>query len=390
MNTVITSLTVLKALARDKLFVSLAEYDACQPSEKKERFNDLLYEIYSRGAECDLAGYISNLIISDENAFSHRRAKGENCSFYVSDSFIQDLINIQNAVEKLRGNGRFEVGFWDDLLCGAKDAIVAKLGKYYARNGYGIYIKNRAFRYKNGEIAAVKSNDGLSLSDLKDYVEEKKIITDNVSDFLGGLPYSHMLLYGDKGTGKSSTVHAIINQFANRKLRLVEICREDIQNIPEICAILSEIPLKFILFMDDLSLDSESGDITALKTILEGSFSCPSENVMFVATSNRRHIVKENVSDRENALHPTDSMEEQLSLSDRFGLTVMFSSTDKQSYLSIVTQLADDCKIKCDRASLCDLAERWAIVKGGRSPRRAKQFIDLVYACEQAGRQIEF
>ena len=149
-------------------------------------------------------------------------------------------------------------------------------------------------------------------------------------------------------------------------------------------------PLKFMIFIDDLSLGEYDDKISTLKAGLEGSVCGSSDNIMIVATSNRRHIVKESFSDRENSVHPGDSMAEQLSLSDRFGLTVMFSPTDRQNYLSITEQLADDRGLTTDRETLMALAERWAILKGGRSPRRAKQFIDFAYACEQRGMQINF
>ena len=150
------------------------------------------------------------------------------------------------------------------------------------------------------------------------------------------------------------------------------------------------LPFKFFLFIDDLSLEERDDKVTSLKASLEGSLSEKGSNVMIVATSNRRHILKENFSDRENSVHARDTMEEQLSLSDRFGLTVCFSSTGKAEYLSIVRQLAADRKLEIGEEELFALAERWALVKGGRSPRRAKQFIDYVYACTAKQIPIEF
>ena len=164
-----------------------------------------------------------------------------------------------------------------------------------------------------------------------------------------------MLLYGDKGTGKSSTVHAMLNKYAGKGLRCVEIPKEQICLINKVKEVLSALPFKFILFIDDLSLEERDEKVTALKAGLEGSIHERSANVMIAATSNRRHIVKENFSDRENSVHARDTMEEQLSLSD--------------------------ARIEIPDEELCSLAERWALVKGGRSPRRAKQFIDYVYSC---------
>jgi hypothetical protein len=161
-------------------------------------------------------------------------------------------------------------------------------------------------------------------------------------------------------------------------------------HIPEIKQLIANNPLKFIIFIDDLSLGEYDDKVSTLKASLEGSVSSGADNAMIVATSNRRHIVKESFNDRENSVHPSDSMDEQLSLSDRFGLTVNFSTTDKAEYLSIITQLAADRHLTTNNDKLAALAERWALVKGGRSPRRAKQFIDLVYSCEKRGTEIEF
>ena len=194
-----------------------------------------------------------------------------------------------------------------------------------------------------------------------------------------------MLLYGDRGTGKSSTVHAMLNAYSDSGLRLIELDKSQLPSVKEIKQQVAPLPLKFILFIDDLTLDEQDDKTSALKSAIEGS-SVDSNNVMVVATSNRRHVIKEKFSDRDNSVHPADSIEEQLSLSDRFGITVMFSSTDRAEYLSIVNQLAADLKLTTPKKQLEALAERWAIVNGGRSPRRAKQFTDFVYSCERSGR----
>lgn len=154
--------------------------------------------------------------------------------------------------------------------------------------------------------------------------------------------------------------------------------------------VLAHLPFKFFLFIDDLSLEERDDKVTSLKASLEGSLNEKGANVMIVATSNRRHIVKENFSDRENSVHAKDTMEEQLSLSDRFGLTVCFSSTGKKEYLSILRQLAADRNLDLPEEELFALAERWALLKGGRSPRRARQFIDYAYACKAKNQPVDF
>ena len=160
-------------------------------------------------------------------------------------------------------------------------------------------------------------------------------------------------------------------------------------DLPKVRQLILKNPLKFIIFIDDLSLSESDDKISGLKAALEGSVAGNTSNTMIVATSNRRHIVKESFSDRDNSVHVNDSLQEQLSLSDRFGITVLFSSTGKNEYLEIVKSLAADEKLDADERLLA-LAERWALSKGGRSPRRARQFIDLAVSCKKKGTEIDF
>ena len=218
---------------------------------------------------------------------------------------------------------------------------------------------------------------------------KKKEVRDNFENFLAGLPYADMLLYGDRGTGKSSTVHAMINLFSDKKLRLVEIDKENILTLPALKSMLASVPMKFVVFIDDFSLRENDDRVSTLKAALQGSMEGNVGNVMIVATSNRRHIVEENFATRMDSVHVGDSEEELLSLSDRFGITVLFASVNKQNYLSIVHAIAEEMKITTPAETLDLLAERWAILRGGRSPRRARQFVDYIYACEQKGVSVE-
>ena len=181
----------------------------------------------------------------------------------------------------------------------------------------------------------------------------------------------------------------MLNKYWKDGLRIIELNKDNMLDLPKIRQKVTDNPLKFIIFIDDLSLNESDDKISGLKAALEGSVSGNTENTMIVATSNRRHIVKENFSDRENSVHVNDSLQEQLSLSDRFGITVLFSSTDKAHYVDIVKELLTDEGIEPDEKMLA-LAERWALVKGGRSPRRARQFVDLAVSCIKLGKEIEF
>ena len=345
------------------------------------------------------AEYLAREVLYDDNLFARRayagRADGDVCAAFLHDLAVLQALNeraddlpprIAEAVGAgLPRIGRGQAPFGETW---ASEQTVRALAQFYRANGYGMFIDNKAFTYEQGQLVPVCNAPDITLDQLKDYEAEKRIVEDNVINFVRGLPYSNMLLYGDKGTGKSSTVHAMLNKYAPAGLRAAELTKDKVGELNEIKGVLAALPYKFLLFIDDLSLEERDEKVTALKAGLEGSMHEKSSNVMIVATSNRRHILKENFSDRENSVHARDTMEEQLSLSDRFGLTVCFSSTGKKEYLSIVRQLAADAKIALPDEELCALAERWALVKGGRSPRRARQFVDYLSACQAKGSEI--
>ena len=169
----------------------------------------------------------------------------------------------------------------------------------------------------------------------------------------------------------------------------MEIDNENILTLPALKSMLASVPMKFVVFIDDFSLRENDDRVSTLKAALQGSMEGNVGNVMIVATSNRRHIVEENFATRMDSVHVGDSEEELLSLSDRFGITVLFASVNKQNYLSIVHAIAEEMKITTPAETLDLLAERWAILRGGRSPRRARQFVDYIYACEQKGVSVE-
>ena len=348
------------------------------------------------------AAYLTDKILHSDNLFA-RRSFANTLTQDIRTAYAHDLRILQsltfraeNPPQKIAAavaDGFPAISRGEDGILGKQwdsDETLDKLHKFHKHNGYGIFIGHKAFTFENGQLKPVYNTSSITLSDLKDYEAEKKAVVDNTLSFLSGLPYSNMLLYGDKGTGKSSTIHAVLNQYAEKGLRAVEISKDRLKEISDVKEVLAELPFKFILFIDDLSLEERDEKVTSLKASLEGSLSEKGANVMIVATSNRRHILKENFSDRENSVHARDTMEEQLSLSDRFGLTVCFSSTGKAEYLSIVRQLAQDRKLTLPDEELCALAERWALIKGGRSPRRARQFIDYAYACTAKNIPIEF
>ena len=235
----------------------------------------------------------------------------------------------------------------------------------------------------SGSIVPVRNPDSTRLSSLIDYKREQQIILDNTNALLEGRPAANVLLTGDAGTGKSSTVKAVVNELHHRGLRILEVRKEQLHQIPGILDELNSNPLKFILFIDDLSFQKDDDNFSALKAILEGSVSARSSNVVIYATSNRRHLVKETFSDRDgDDVHRNDTMQEIISLSERFGIQVTFQKPDKKTYLTIVRHLAREKGITLPDSELELQAERYALNRGGRSARAATQFVDGLAARE--------
>lgn len=253
--------------------------------------------------------------------------------------------------------------------------------KNISKHGYGIYAKYRAFYWANGEIVPVKAPDPVRLNELIGYKREKELILNNINALLVGKPSANILLTGDAGTGKSSTIKAIVNELCDEGLRILEIKKTELKFLPEILSELNHNPLKFIIFIDDLSFSGDDDSFSALKAALEGSVSARAQNVIIAATGNRRHLVNEKFSDREgDDIHRNDSMQEIVSLSERFGLHITFSRPDKQTYLDIVKHLCDERGISIAPETLSIEAEKFALQRSARSARAAKQFVDSLCA----------
>ncbi len=246
--------------------------------------------------------------------------------------------------------------------------------------GYGIFARYHMFTLdENGSLVPVRHPDPQTLDSLYGYERERETVLRNTVALVEGRGANNVLLYGDAGTGKSSTVKAIANALKDRGLRLIEVRRDQLYLLPGLMDSLEGSPLKFIIFIDDLSFGAGDSDFAALKAILEGSVSSRGCNTAVYATSNRRHLVKETMSDRDgDDIHASDTRQEQLSLSARFGLTVTFLRPEKELYCEIVEKLARESGLSMDRDRLLVKAEAYAIRGGGRSPRAAKQFIELL------------
>ena len=245
------------------------------------------------------------------------------------------------------------------------------------KKGYGMFAKHHVFTVENGQLVPVKYPDPQRLSELPGYEKEREKVIANTKALLAGMPANNVLLYGDAGTGKSSAVKAIANEFAPEGLRLVEVKKNQLYQIPDLMDKLAANPLKFILFIDDLSFTANDDNFAALKAILEGSVGGRAKNIAVYATSNRRHLIKETLSDRSgDDIHEADTRQELMSLSARFGLTVTFQRPEKARFETILAELAKQHGIDMPMDQLLVKAEAFAIRAGGRSPRVAKQFIE--------------
>ena len=244
--------------------------------------------------------------------------------------------------------------------------------------GYGVFASAKMFRVADGEIVPVEAPDDISIDSFVGYEEERKKVLDNTEALVEGKTAANVLLFGDAGTGKSSTVKACANHFADRGVRLIEIRKDQLFSLSYVMGRIAENPLKFIIFIDDLSFNKNDDCFSMLKAALEGSASAKAKNAVIYATSNRRHIVKEHFSDRSESddVHHSDTVQELMSLSDRFGLTVYFERPNKSLYLDIIHALAEKNGIAMDRGELDVKAEAFALAKGSRSPRAAEQFIN--------------
>jgi uncharacterized protein len=270
---------------------------------------------------------------------------------------------------------------------------IATLANYYYHNGIGIYAQYRAFRWQ-GRLIGINNPDPIEIEEIIGYESPKSTLIKNTEVLLAGYNSLHVLLYGSRGSGKSSLVKALLSKYGDRGLRLIEVAKSDLTDLPNIIEQLRELPQKFIIFVDDLSFEEDDEAFKSLKVVLEGSLTAKAQNVVVYATSNRRHLVREYFGDRPrpsdaDEVHSWDTTQEKLSFSDRFGLTLTFEPANQDTYLTIVQHLADRAKIQLSAEELDDRAKQWATRHNGRSGRTARQFIDFL-AGELANSEIKF
>lgn len=369
------------ALAKLKTFLSACAKDASD-CEKTEYYADFLSELYNCG--CDLGLYVEDALRCDDNAYVRAIACGNDVPLVMKECFIREMKLFSELSKLSRCDLASYAGLEECCFSPFENterdfySVMEEALKNSSKNGYGIYARHGMFRVsESGELIPVLSPDRISLSRLIGYDEERKQVLDNTKALLKGKPAANVLLVGDAGTGKSSTVKAVANELRSEGVRLIEIRKDQLTALPDVMGQIAANPLKFIIFVDDLSFASEDDGFAALKAILEGSAAAKTSNAVIYATSNRRHIVRETFSQREgDEVHLRDSLEEMMSLSARFGLTVLFQKPGKDLYLRIVFALAEENNIPYDFDSLKTEAEAFALKKGGRSARVAEQFIN--------------
>lgn len=367
--------------------------------------------------------YLTFLLITDENPFSltcEKTGAGNGSInalvkndfqeymylFHYDFSWIENSLGIDcfstisnyHAVQKpeqmYNQNVSEKVRALSERLETAKNAdeFFTYVTDFYKAFGVGMFGLNKAFRIKSKEdgveFLPINNMDKVMLDDLIGYEIQKKKLTDNTKAFVEGRKANNVLLFGDSGTGKSTSIKAIVNQFYKDGLRMIEIYKHQFQDLSNVIAQIKNRNYRFIIYMDDLSFEEFETEYKFLKAVIEGGVETRPENILIYATSNRRHLIKETWNDRDdmetdNGLHRSDTMEEKLSLVNRFGVTISYSKPTQKEYFHIVTELAGRAGIKMPEEKLKAEANKWELSHGGISGRTAQQFINYIQGIEE-------
>lgn len=347
--------------------------------------------------------YILYLLFYDENIYSlHCEKYGNKIDTSLYNAVLNDIkvmsciiefdiseiakisqssIDIQNYKSISKRVRKYEHSF---LNASTIEQKANAMGEHYSKYGCGQLAEYNMFRWDNElGIKAITNHDEIKLLDIIGYQYQKDMLVSNTESFLNGHPANNVLLVGARGTGKSSCVKALANEYFENGLRLIEISKEQILEFPQILKYISQRGKKFIIFLDDLSFDNFEVEYKYMKSLLEGSTEKKPENVLFYATSNRRHIIEEKWSDRQgnpnDDVHTADALNEKISLSDRFGLTITFEAPTQNQYLEIVETIAKKENLEYNKDELYREAIAWELCQKGRSGRTARQFINSYY-----------
>ena len=378
-----------------KLLLSLDS----EPDEFLNAYGDFYSLISERGFSNRLAYAMTEAALFDENCFTRAAAAGKydtlpdnvlkavkrDCEAILAASSLasEEVLKAYKYYDEIKEIAD-SLPRWEAGECAPSfkmfDGSLKNVARYYKENGCGIFARYKAFIWRDGDIQPVLHPDRIDMDSFTGYEIQRDMVVNNTKSFIEGKSCNNCLLYGDKGTGKSSTVKAIANEFRKDGLRIVEIPKERLIDFPILVDKIAALPMKFIIFIDDLSFQKQDQSYTTLKAVLEGGLAARPDNALIYATSNRRHLVKESFSDRtDDDVNTRDNMQESLSLSDRFGLAVCYSIPTKKEFVDIVIALARQKGIEMSDEELEMGAERFALSRGGRSPRCAKQYVESLF-----------
>jgi hypothetical protein len=403
-----SGLCIFKNIGQDSVLLALKAFlEAAQREEESEKllflYNEYAYQLLEKDSCFSITHYIADKILYTPTVFTKKLEERAYESLFPTFQFELGLLYeltqitsqklkklmIERTTEEASKQMIQNLVEWDT----EKTVFPFKEGDFkqwaevvvafYHEKGTGDFARYYAFTWSHERgLKGVLKPDPISLGDLVSYELQKKEVTQNTERFLAGYEGNNLLLYGARGTGKSSLVKAVVNAYHTKGLKLIEVSKENLIYFEELIALLQNKRQKFILFVDDLAFEDNEDSYTALKTILEGGICVKPSNLLIYATSNRRHLVKEKLSDRSglfkggsDEVHARDVIEEKLSLADRFGKTISFSSPNQNQYLEIVRQMAKSKNIMLDEETLKLKAIQWEMINNGRSGRTAKQFI---------------
>ena len=378
------TLTIFRHIYEDEVIQKLIQFFQVDKKETEAQvasYCDFVSTLYQK--DTNFSHYLFQSVMNDENIVVQKVAQKQELSSSLQQALEYELSLLQKlsklSTSEVQENIQYK-GFlpqWESSDYNFIEEYQKRL-EALPKTGYGIFAKYRAFCLNKHEIVPIVNPDPQRLDEMVGYKKERETVLKNTLAFLQGMECHNVLLYGDAGTGKSSTIKAIVNEYYDKGLRLIEVKKHQLRDIPALMDRLSNNPLRFILFIDDLSFESNDDNFIALKNILEGGIQYSANNIRVYATSNRRHFVKENMEHRAGSeVFRNDVIQETISLAARFGLTVTFQKPQKVLYEEIVLQLAKRQGLQCDTKELLMKAEAFAIRNNGRSPRTAKQFIEL-------------
>lgn len=385
-------ISIYKNIIEDKIISTFIDFLTSVNNKENfetllKKYSDFISLLYDANSEMNLRKYVKALIYKDENILS----KGCSDCINENEQILQTARYELSSIDKLLNNNYESIKQNLEILYPKNIEIISHLPVFYSEgeelnlndilnsyknNGYGIFSCYTAFKYNSDkQIIPIQYFDTITFDDLKNYKYQQDILKKNTLAFLNGKESNNILLYGDRGCGKSSSVKALINEYSDRNLKIIQVFKESFMYLGELFEIIRNLPVKFIIFADDISFNEDDKDFSSIKAVLEGSLSHKPENAVIYATTNRMHLVKESFSAREGSeIHYNDTIDETVSLSDRFGIMLTFSLLNKSEYLEIVEKIAIDCCVTVDD-NLKKKAEEFSALKGIRTPRVARQFI---------------